>query len=109
MKIRQHRPNFVDSDEPIPEATFTTTKELLNILWVKSWAEIKTSKEKFHRFSVSCHKPASKEMISIYPRLANIPPLLMAELNEGKSWWVVGSLLDLDGFDLGLPEWKERK
>lgn len=91
MKIRQHRPNFFDSDDPIKEVEFSTVRELLDIDWVNQWSKGKD----FVRFSIAKRcKSVPKDRDS-----------LMAEfINE---FWVVGSLTDTD--NLELPEWVYKK
>jgi hypothetical protein len=85
-KVVQHVPGCVDIDpEDIERAEFNTQEELLAIPWIARWAE----KKNFHRFSISKSK---------------IDNHLMAELDEGRVWWVVGYLSDRE--HLSLPIWK---
>lgn len=66
--IHRHLPAYVTGRDNV-SATYETTGQLLAIEWVAVW----TTVPKFHRFSVS------KGI-----------RLLMAEFNEGNSWFVVG-------------------
>jgi len=85
MEIKQHRPGCVDmDDEPITES-FSTTKELLNIPFVKSFG----SNPGFHQYSIA--DPVDD-------------PSLMAEYNKGQKWWVIGHLKNIDTI-LDLPNW----
>lgn len=83
MKIKQHIPNFCAGFEPKVEK-FKNLEELLNIEWVKHFSELK----KFYQYSVSdrCR--------------------LMAEYDDGYSWYVIG-YLDIGLFESmpQLPEW----
>lgn len=84
-QIRQHIPGFVDGIEPA-EATFSTLDELLSVPFVARFREIVDPGKPFHRFS--------------YSEDGN---LLMAEYDEGRSWWVVGYLREAVD---GLPNWE---
>jgi len=83
MKIRQHIPNFVDLDEYPEEIEFSTLNELLEIPFVKS----KTKYDDFLKFSISDNH-------------------LMVEFDEGKTWYVVGSIDDVTNID--LPNWEPK-
>jgi len=82
--IDQYRPAFFTGFENA-KVEFKTKDELLNIEWVKAFAET----PRFHQFSVS--------------RYDHGQHVLMAEYREGKEWWVVGYLddpvKDLPAFD----------
>lgn len=82
-KIVQHRPAYFDGfeKEVVP---FATTEELLAIPFVARFREL----DGFHRYSVCRDHP---------------PMMLMAEVEEGRTWWVIGHLDD-DHPD--LPTWK---
>lgn len=86
-RIVQHIPAFVElMDDPIPEATFESLEDLLNVAFVKRWSESK----RFYRFS--------------YKR-----GLLMAELEGGTKWWVVGRMTNFSEEmlkSLNLPQWE---
>lgn len=88
MTLRQHIPNYVSGIEP-QEITGDTIDVLLQPDWVQRWAQY----PEFHRFSVATKDRGDQ-------------PLLMAELQHGKLWQVVGYL---EGYDGGLPEWKPWK
>jgi len=73
----EHYPAYCDYD---PKSYgFDTLEELLNIEFVKRFKNQKG----FCRYSYSS-------------------PHLMAEYNEGKKWWCVGSIRN----NLGLPKWE---
>lgn len=84
MTLRQHIPDYFEGAEP-QEITGDTIDLLLQPDWVQYW----TRYPEFHRFSVAVHGRGDQ-------------PLLMAELQHGKLWWVIGYL---EGYDGGLPEW----
>jgi hypothetical protein len=86
MHVRQHIPNSVSGVERAI-AEVSSTEELLALPWVVS----RTTIPKFYRFSVNRDDDEDT---------------LMAEYDEGRSWWVVAFV---DG-RLDLPEWtpKER-
>ena len=86
-KITQHRPAFFEGfDNEVNE--FSTTEELLNIPFVKTFGE----EPDFFQYSVS---PRTGEWAK---------SLLMAEYKNGTVWWVVGRLDSLEG--ITLPEWE---
>lgn len=95
--ITKHYPNWVDrrggdGDDIPPECdSFTCTEDLLTIPWVKDWEKMGG----FFQFSLSLSRGTG---ISHY---------LMAELDKGESYWVVGMLTGIDG--VILPEWKAPK
>lgn len=85
MKLTQHVPNFVDTDE-VTSVTFTTLEEMLAGEWparVKGYGE-------FHQFSITGGDT------------------LMVEYDGGTKWWVVGFFSEGDPATLGLPEWKPK-
>jgi len=77
MKLTQYRPAFFSGFDT--EVVEDWDGDPLSVPWVASWAR----DPKFHRFSVS-------------------KPNLMAELDGGKTWWVVGII---DGGTPELPTW----
>lgn len=81
--IKQHRPAYFTgfNNEVV---SFTTTDELLAIPFVAGFRDL----DGFHRHSVS------RDGVRL---------MLMAELNDGRKWWVIG-YLDEDCPD--LPTWK---
>lgn len=81
MKLTQHVPRFVDTDD-FEQVTFTTMEEMLAGKWP---ARFKTY-EGFHQFSLSNN-------------------CLMAEYKDGLEWWVVGYFSEGDPQTLGLPKW----
>ena len=94
MKIRQHIPNYFEGFDP-KESEFDTKEELLKIPWVKNWSKEHT----FYQFSLSIHE------------IDHTKALLMAELEKGTEWWVVGYLFgskeELE--NLSLPKWESKK
>lgn len=99
MKIRQHIPSFVTGADS-KEIEFKTVEELLDIDWIKSWAEpTDENGRKFYRWSIDhCNVSNSYD----------IRNTLMIEKDEGTWWWVVG-YLDNDAtayLKTKLPEWK---
>ena len=64
-----------------PELEFNTLEELLALETLQTWVKM----DDFRRFSKSGR-------------------YLMAELREGRTWWVIGSLDDPDNVD--LPVWE---
>jgi hypothetical protein len=80
--ITQHRPAYVTGFENEVVA-FTTTAELLAIAFVAGFRSL----DGFYRYSVSRNRQL----------------MLMAELDGGRKWWVVG-YLDTDCPD--LPDWQ---
>lgn len=88
MQIRQHIPSWASDprDPPLPIYTFHTLEEMLQIPFVAKWAEHPT----FVRFSLSSE-------------------MLMVELNESYTWWVVGHIAGItDGIINALPIWKAK-
>jgi len=82
-KITHHVPTFVDISGKPKVVEFNTLEELLRVDFVKKWA----GQDGFHQFSLD----------------AINGNLLMAELDDGDSWYVVGVLQDAVP---GLPTWK---
>ena len=87
IQVKQHIPSSISGLEP-GVATVETAAELLAVPWVDSW----TRDPGFYRFSVN-HE--------------YVPPLLMAERESGREWWVVAYLRDGDASGLGLPKWEK--
>lgn len=84
MKIKRYLPNFVDIEGfRLEEAMPITIEDLLEVSWVKLWSDVKG----FYRFSLSGN-------------------YLMAELHEGKEWWIVGIFEDKSFQE--LPEWEPK-
>ena len=79
--IRQHIPNSCDFGDP-EIAHFDGTADLLAVPWVKQFKD--AGMGRFYRFSLEGHR-------------------LMAEYNQGRKWWVIGTLKLLDNVD--LPQW----
>jgi hypothetical protein len=101
IRIRQHIPGFIEGATP-KRAEAATIHELLAEPWLKSWedgdliakrdpatGETAVSLRPFYRWSVA----------------RDGHPMLMAELDEGRHWWVVG-YLETDGEPIDLPEWQ---
>jgi hypothetical protein len=87
-EIKQHIPTFVDTDRDPPDrAEFSTLAELEAIPFVARW-KMNADGDTFHRFSKSEN-------------------CLMAELNGGRDFWVVGFIADPDA--VNLPIWMPPK
>lgn len=84
----EHHPNWYDSDEYFT-LNFNTTDELLQCEYVARYKK-DTDADKFYQYSLSIDKYS--------------PPMLMAEYNNGTSWWCLGKLRTTDG--LNLPKWE---
>jgi hypothetical protein len=84
--FKQHYPNFCEGFES-EEKDFETIEELKEIETIKRWM----ADRDFHRLSLSStYRPEFSQHC------------LMAELNGGKNWWVIGYLkdaVDLPKFD----------
>ena len=91
MKIKQHRPKFVDLDTQPQTIEFQNTEELLNIPFVKNFS----TEQDFYKYSISVNHPGHS--------------LLIAEYNKGQNWWVVGYLSIEENSSLNLPIWKPQK
>lgn len=82
IAFKQHIPAFVDGQEPV-ETVVESQDELLALPCVSAW---RAEGNRFHRFSLADDR------------------YLMAELNGGQEFWVVGYILG--GRDrLSLPTW----
>lgn len=79
-QFKAHIPPFMDIPHPSP-VEFNTLDELLQIPFVSNFSE----EENFYRFSLAGYS-------------------LMAEFDEGREWWVVGSISRPGA--LNLPVWK---
>ena len=86
-EIIQHIPTYVDGALAQRES-FMTLDGLLAVPFVALWKE----RVGFYRFSRSS-------------RFAMGPTFLMAELNEGRDWYVVGHLEET-GRPVDLPVWQ---
>lgn len=86
-RIRQHRPAFVTGFEN-EVVKFNTTEELLEIEFVKNFSR----NDKFYRYSLSTNLGSCS---------------LMAELEEGYEWWVIGHIDSAEG--INLPIWKPKE
>jgi len=80
-RFRPHIPNCVDIDKP-PDVAFDTLEELLSIPRIKQWKD----KPSFYRYSIADNNT------------------LMAELNSGYEWWVIGYVYGL----VDLPRWEPK-
>ena len=80
-RITMRVPNWVErDDEPSDSVEFSTLEDLEGVEFVKRWIDTKD----FYRLSVSDGR------------------FLMAELEEGRHWWVIGILREPVDF---LPTW----
>ena len=84
-KLKRRRPGYFTGFEDT-EHEFNTLEEMLEIDWIDGF----TKQHNFHQFSIGDKSNIGK-------------PALMAELNEGESWWVIGWL---DHAVEGLPKWE---
>ena len=87
MKIKQHRPAYFTGFVDVV-VEFSTREELFQIDFVKSFS----SQKNFSRFSLSEN----------YGR-----HVLMAEFDDGYSWWVVG-YIDQPPDEIGLHIWEPK-
>ena len=94
--IKQHLPNYVSIDPK--EVEFETLEDLMNVGFIKQWTD-KRWGNAFHRFSTS-YDPWYAE--HGYDNSVT----LMAELDGGKIWYVIGYIYGLSPEEIGLPEWK---
>ncbi len=91
-KIHQYRPMFFDGyDNQINE--FNSIDELLNIDWVKNFSLGMDEKPNphFHKYSIS----------------DDGRPTLMAEFEDGKTWYVIGFIDDIEPVK-DLPPWRPK-
>lgn len=84
-QIKQHIPSFVDGVKS-KITNFKSTKELLEIEWVRSWTKL----EGFKYFSISKN---------YYKKVA----LLM--VHSAEHYYVAGYIKN--GSQINLPEWKD--
>lgn len=88
MQIRKYIPGVCwDGRDTLPTyIEFNNVKELMGIDFVKRWS----LNPLFHQYSIS----DDPDDVS-----------LMAELNGGKEWWVIGSLQGDNIKNMHLPKW----
>ena len=93
--IKQYRPAFFTGFEN-ENNQFESVFELINIKWVDNFIRWPNGDldPKFHQFSIS----VSDDHNDV---------ILMAEYNEGYSWFVVGYIDKIDHVR-DLPEWKPK-
>ncbi len=89
ITIRPHVPGFVDGLQPEPYV-IGSLDALLELPCVRAWAE--DIAPPFYRFSLA--RPEGLE---------DGTALLMAEMDEGREWYVVGYLQSDE--DIDLPIW----
>jgi hypothetical protein len=91
-KIRQYRPAFFDGFEN-QTVEFNSIEELIKIDWVDGCTKEIGGKydKKFHQFSI-CKERGDTEST------------LMAEYNDGFTWWVVG-FIDDEEIIKNMPTW----
>jgi hypothetical protein len=90
IEVVQHIPAFVNREDPPARIVAETQAKLLAHPAIAAWRE----DPGFYRFSLSNDD--------------GYRPLLMAEFNEGRNWWVVG-YITVGREYLTLPEWKPVK
>ena len=94
MKVTQHRPTFIQSDEPIWRGEVASVPELTALPFVtRFWAA-----PGFYQFSVVRDHPA-------------LSVLLMAEYQGGRSAFVVARISGEDALERlrALPEWVKKE
>ena len=95
MKVEQYRPNFFSGFYQ-EKNYFSNTEELLNIEWIKEFA----NDNEFYRFSLSRDK---NKYGGIYQHT------LMSEKRNGFKWVVVAFIRDEDISGINdIPEWQEK-
>jgi len=93
MEITQYFPNFVSGFEP-EIVKFDDAEELKEIEFVKRWSD----DDEFLKYSIS-----EDDFYHSYGYCH-----LMAELDNGKKWFVVGKITG-DVNKLDLPKWEMKK
>mgnify|MGYP006263458053 CR=1 FL=1 len=91
IKIKQHIPGFVDGMEPAHDVV-VSLEALLALPYVGIWTEGEIEIPPFHQFSIA--KPEGLE---------DGAALLMAEMDKGREWYVVGYLQSDE--PINLPIW----
>lgn len=84
IHLKQHVPNFIETDEARQEADVDSAADLAAIEWIQRWARM----PEFHRWSQSSSGSST---------------LLIAEVDGGHSQWVV-AYADKPFAD--LPTWE---
>lgn len=99
MRVRQHIPNFFEGFEPEKTYVFTA-EDLERVEFLHRW----TQHPGFHRFSVHRNYYDGKL------KAGGAMHLMLAELNEGKEWWVVAYLEGDDSLEIlaKYPEWEAK-
>ena len=90
-RVRQHRPGFIDSEEPLVDVEVSSLEELLALPFVAKW-----NTDRFDRFSLSVGSNDDHGH-------------LMADMVDGESWVVARIDPTSNGFNsvcnLDLPAW----
>lgn len=92
FKITQHLPAYFSGFE-LEENEFDTIEELLDIEWIKRWS----IQPEFYQYSLGFREPIER----IH---------LIAEIDGGKTWWVVGRIVSIDNYEYlinKIPKWHE--
>jgi len=97
--IKQHLPNYVSIDPQ--ESEFETLEDLMNVGFVKQWTDNRWGDD-FHQFSISHNDWIVKYGHEDYMHL-------MAEMDGGKKWYVIGYIYGSSPEEIGLPKWKRAK
>ena len=96
-RVQQYLPGFVDPVNVEREvAVAATLDELRALPWVRKWEE----QDGFRRFSVTKDTTMRPQWDWRGPGVR----ALMAELDDGKKWYVVAGLEDADRYN--LPAWE---
>lgn len=110
-KLTQYFPNYISGFKP-QSFLFNTAAEILDIPFVKLWSkDLHKSKnvptgEKWQGIPVS----QCVELLEIahkFHRFSLSENRLMAEYDEGKVWYVIGIVDNVEGLD--LPKWEPKK
>lgn len=89
VSVHRYRPAFFSGFED-EYAEASSRDELLAIPWIRQWAE----GDGFHRFSVTDCITGTRGLVR----------QVMAEVNGGLDWYVVGTIMSDETF--GLPTWE---
>lgn len=94
MRVRQHIPSFFEGFEPTKTYVFTAP-QLEKLEFIHKW----TQHPGFYRLAVHRH---------YYQRRGEDVHLMLAELQEGKEWWVIAYLEGDDSLKIlaKYPEWE---
>jgi len=92
-KFTEHRPGFVSGFEN-HSYEFETKEELLDIEYIKQWA----NDSEFHRFSIR----------KDYSDVPGKEHVLIAEIDKGQEWWRVGYISQTEVVN-EFPKWVAKR